>query len=200
MCCDQAGWLYVATDLGVQVCDQAGRVNAILPLPAGRVTASASAGQNFDTLYATCADTTYRRRLNTTGAESLGAAHLPPAPQLEPRIQAPSPDERRTHQILGPENVLIEREDLIPYSFDATAVLRQMPRVVVFPAHRRRGLRRCSSSRGRHKVPVVARGSGTGLSGGSVPTPARSSSASSRWTGSSSSTRAIFTMRARPGS
>jgi glycolate oxidase len=73
-------------------------------------------------------------------------------------------------RLLGPDQVLIEREDLIPYSFDATAVLKQIPRVVVFP-------RTASEVSGvlalarQHRVPVVARGSGTGLSGGSVPVP-----------------------------
>jgi glycolate oxidase len=73
-------------------------------------------------------------------------------------------------KLLGKGNVLIEREDLIPYSFDGTAVLRQMPQVVVFPrtAEEISGVLKVA---GRHKVPVVARGSGTGLSGGSVPTP-----------------------------
>jgi glycolate oxidase len=73
-------------------------------------------------------------------------------------------------RLLGKENVLIEREDLIPYSFDATAVLKQIPRVVVFPrtAAEVSGVLRLAQG---HKVPVVARGSGTGLSGGSVPTP-----------------------------
>jgi len=72
--------------------------------------------------------------------------------------------------LLGRDNVLIEREDLIPYSFDATAVLRQTPRVVVFPrtAAEVSGVLRLAR---RHKVPVVPRGSGTGLSGGSVPAP-----------------------------
>jgi glycolate oxidase len=71
-------------------------------------------------------------------------------------------------RLLGKENVLIEREDLIPYSFDATAVLKQVPRVVVFPrsATEVAGVLRLAR---KHKVPVVARGSGTGLSGGSVP-------------------------------
>jgi glycolate oxidase len=73
-------------------------------------------------------------------------------------------------KLLGKENVLIEREDLIPYSFDATATLRQMARVVVFPrtAAEVSGILKLAQ---RHNVPVVARGSGTGLSGGSVPTP-----------------------------
>ena len=73
-------------------------------------------------------------------------------------------------QLLGSPNVLIEREDLIPYSFDATAVLKQVPQVVVFPrtAAEVSGVLKIAA---RHKAPVVARGSGTGLSGGSVPTP-----------------------------
>ena len=73
-------------------------------------------------------------------------------------------------QLLGRANVLIEREDLIPYSFDATAVLKQIPQVVVFPrtAAEVSGVLKIA---GRHGAPVVARGSGTGLSGGSVPTP-----------------------------
>ncbi len=71
-------------------------------------------------------------------------------------------------QLLGQANVLVEREDLIPYSFDATAALRQLPRVVVFPRSTEEVASIVKLSR-RHKVPVVARGSGTGLSGGSVP-------------------------------
>jgi gluconolactonase len=82
MCCDKAGWLYVATDLGVQVCDQAGRVNAILPLPGGRVSAVAFGGPNFDTLRATCAGTLYARKLNATGANPWDAPNLPPVPRL----------------------------------------------------------------------------------------------------------------------
>ncbi|HEY1794402.1 MAG TPA: FAD-linked oxidase C-terminal domain-containing protein [Opitutaceae bacterium] len=73
-------------------------------------------------------------------------------------------------RLLGRENVLTEREDLIPYSFDATAALRQMPAVVAFP----RTAQEVSAVLGlaaAHRVPVVARGAGTGLSGGSLPVP-----------------------------
>jgi glycolate oxidase len=71
-------------------------------------------------------------------------------------------------KLLGRESVLTDKEDLIPYSFDATAVLRQMPRAVVFArsAAEVSGVLKIARS---HRVPVVARGSGTGLSGGSVP-------------------------------
>ena len=34
---DRSGRLYVATRMGIQVCDQAGRVQCILPTPNGRV-------------------------------------------------------------------------------------------------------------------------------------------------------------------
>ena len=70
--------------------------------------------------------------------------------------------------LLGRENVLHEKEDLIPYSFDATAVLKRMPRAVVFArtAEEVSGVLKIARS---HNAPVVARGSGTGLSGGSVP-------------------------------
>ena len=35
-------------------------------------------------------------------------------------------------QTVGAKNVLTEKEDLIPYSFDGTAALREMPGCVVF--------------------------------------------------------------------
>ncbi len=80
--CDRLGWLYVATGLGVQVCDQAGRVNAILPTPKGRVTDLCFGGEHFDTLFATCGDTVFKRRLKTTGANAWAEPNLPPVPRL----------------------------------------------------------------------------------------------------------------------
>jgi glycolate oxidase len=73
-------------------------------------------------------------------------------------------------QIVGAANVLTEKEDLIPYSFDGTAALQQMPGCVVFaqsPEHVSAILKLAAIN----KTPVVTRGSGTGLSGGSVPVP-----------------------------
>jgi hypothetical protein len=43
---DKAGRLYVATRMGIQVCDQAGRVNCIIPTPNGLVSNLASAEIN----------------------------------------------------------------------------------------------------------------------------------------------------------
>ncbi|HTQ30080.1 MAG TPA: FAD-binding protein, partial [Opitutaceae bacterium] len=71
-------------------------------------------------------------------------------------------------RLLGPENVLTEKEDLIAYSFDGTAALRQLPRIVVFPRHAADVSAVLKLARA-HRAPVVTRGSGTGLSGGSVP-------------------------------
>src|SRR6478672_5952244 len=71
-------------------------------------------------------------------------------------------------QLVGPGNVLTEKEDLIPYSFDGTAALNQMPGCVAFartPAEVASVLKFAAES----KIPVVTRGSGTGLSGGSLP-------------------------------
>ncbi len=71
-------------------------------------------------------------------------------------------------KITGPENVLTAPEDLIPYSFDGTAAMQQLPECVVLPptADAVVSLLKLANE---HKTPVVTRGSGTGLSGGSVP-------------------------------
>src|SRR3954447_13215975 len=71
--------------------------------------------------------------------------------------------------ILGAGSVLTKPEDIIPYSFDGTAALRQMPSAVVFP-HTSEDVSRCVKFALANHVPIVTRGSGTGLSGGSVPT------------------------------
>src|SRR3974390_3341644 len=71
-------------------------------------------------------------------------------------------------RLAGAENVLTEKEDLIPYSFDGTAALRQMPGCVVFATNTEQvaGVLKLGN---QTKTAVVTRGSGTGLSGGSLP-------------------------------
>ena len=66
--------------------------------------------------------------------------------------------------------MLIQPEDLIPYSFDGTAALNQRPEAVVFPRTTAQVVE-CVRLAGSATIPIVTRGSGTGLSGGSVPTP-----------------------------
>jgi sugar lactone lactonase YvrE len=82
MCVDADGRLYVATLLGVQVCDQAGRVNCILPTPTGRPTSLCIGGENFDELYAACGDRVYVRKLKVKGSPAWGPPHKPAAPRL----------------------------------------------------------------------------------------------------------------------
>ncbi len=79
---DREGRLYVATRLGIQICDQPGRVNAIIPTPNGKITNLVFGGPNFDVLYASCVDKVYRRRLKATGANAWDAPNKPPVPRL----------------------------------------------------------------------------------------------------------------------
>jgi len=58
--------------------------------------------------------------------------------------------------------------DVLPYGFDGTAVLKQRPGAVVFP-HTSAEVAACVRLAREARIPVVTRGSGTGLSGGSVP-------------------------------
>lgn len=79
---DRDGRLYVATRMGIQVCDQAGRVNAIIPTPNNRVSNVIFGGENFDTLFATCGDKVYKRKLKVKGAQGWDKPHKPTAPRL----------------------------------------------------------------------------------------------------------------------
>ncbi len=79
---DRDGRLYVATRLGIQVCDQAGRVQLILPTPNGKLSNIVFGGEKFDTLYATCGDRVYKRKLAVTGANAWDAPNKPAPPKL----------------------------------------------------------------------------------------------------------------------
>jgi len=70
--------------------------------------------------------------------------------------------------LLGSDRVLTSQEDLIPYSFDGTAALKQMPGAVVFPQSGKEVAESVKLA-AKAGIAVVTRGSGTGLSGGSVP-------------------------------
>jgi glycolate oxidase len=72
-------------------------------------------------------------------------------------------------QALGADRVLTAVEDVAVYAYDATAALRQNPGCVVFPKTTEE-VAACVKAARRFGVPIVTRGSGTGLSGGSVPT------------------------------
>jgi len=74
----------------------------------------------------------------------------------------------RLLKVLPRESVLYAREDTRPYECDGLSAYRQLPMVVALPANEievQAVVRICHSL----KVPVVARGAGTGLSGGALP-------------------------------
>jgi glycolate oxidase len=71
-------------------------------------------------------------------------------------------------RILPEDAVLIEEEDLRPYECDGLSAYRQLPMLVALPRdvdEVRQILKLCHGL----EVPVVARGTGTGLSGGALP-------------------------------
>lgn len=71
-------------------------------------------------------------------------------------------------RIVGGENVLTKKEDLIPYSFDGTAAMQQMPGCVLFVQSTEQ-ISEILKLANKTKTAIVTRGSGTGLSGGSLP-------------------------------
>ncbi|MFQ5487365.1 MAG: FAD-linked oxidase C-terminal domain-containing protein [Gammaproteobacteria bacterium] len=78
---------------------------------------------------------------------------------------------RALQAIVPPDQVIHQQEALRPYECDALSAKRRLPQVVCLPddlAQLRAVLRLCHE----WDVPVVARGAGTGLSGGALP-PAR---------------------------
>ncbi len=82
MTVDAEGFLYVATRIGIQVCDQPGRVTAIINKPqSGPVSNVVFAGADMQMLYVTAGDKVFRRHLRRKG--TLPWMPLkPPVPQL----------------------------------------------------------------------------------------------------------------------
>jgi sugar lactone lactonase YvrE len=83
MTIDTMGRPYVATRLGIQYCDQAGRVNGILPAPtAGWVANVAFGGADKRDLFVTVAGRVYKRHMKAVGVRSAEAPVTPPPPRL----------------------------------------------------------------------------------------------------------------------
>jgi len=74
----------------------------------------------------------------------------------------------RLREIVGAAQVLTALEDTIPYGFDGTAALKGPVGVVVLPGSTQE-VSAVVKLANEHGVTIVTRGSGTGLSGGSVP-------------------------------
>jgi len=75
--CDRDGRLWVATRMGLQVCDQLGRVQCILPTPNGACSNLTFGGANFDTVYVTANDKVYSRKVKVKGANAFEAPLKP---------------------------------------------------------------------------------------------------------------------------
>jgi glycolate oxidase len=80
----------------------------------------------------------------------------------------PGPLVRELTRLLGPDAVFWLPEDMMLYEYDALSCLQQ-PQAVVFPLSTEDVVAVVKLA-AREKIPVVPRGSGTGLSGGSVVT------------------------------
>ena len=65
-------------------------------------------------------------------------------------------------------SILFDNEDVKPYECDGLTAYRQVPMVVVLPETEEQVCRILKTCHGL-RVPVVARGAGTGLSGGALP-------------------------------
>ena len=83
MAVDTEGRVYVATNVGVQVLDQLGRVHLILDKPE-RIKPSnvVFGGPDFDTLYVTCRDKVFKRKLKAKGVNPWQSPIEPPKPGL----------------------------------------------------------------------------------------------------------------------
>jgi sugar lactone lactonase YvrE len=79
---DRDGRLYVATRAGIQICDQAGKVQCILAMPNGRAANLTFGGENFDMLFVTSGDKVYKRKLKVRGYQSWEKPLRPAPPRL----------------------------------------------------------------------------------------------------------------------
>jgi sugar lactone lactonase YvrE len=68
MAFDSEGFLYVATNIGVQVCDPQGRVTAVIDAPGESVSAVFFGGPGLQWLYVADGDKVWRRPVKRRGA------------------------------------------------------------------------------------------------------------------------------------
>ncbi|MBS1161621.1 MAG: FAD-binding protein [Proteobacteria bacterium] len=94
---------------------------------------------------------------------------MKPMPTSEPRFATDRPQlARRLQAILPAHCLLLDDEELRPYECDGLTAFRELPLAVCLPENETQVvaiLRTCYQL----GVPVVARGAGTGLSGGAMP-------------------------------
>jgi gluconolactonase len=75
MTIDSAGRIYVTTHLGLQMFDPTGRLIGVIDKPQNAWLSNAVfAGPNLDTLYVTCTNKVYKRKVNATGIRYFDVA------------------------------------------------------------------------------------------------------------------------------
>ena len=83
MAVDTEGRVYVTTRVGLQVLDQLGRVHLILSKPGpGWLSNVVFGGAEGNTLYVTCGEAVYKRRVKARGVNSWQTPVAPPRPRL----------------------------------------------------------------------------------------------------------------------
>jgi len=75
----------------------------------------------------------------------------------------------KLNEIVGKDQVLTGIEDRITYAYDGTQLLSQAPEAIVIPQNTQ-AISEILKLANQEKFSIVPRGSGTGLSGGSIPT------------------------------
>jgi len=81
MTLDTEGNLYVTSKLGIQICDQPGRVTGIISKPAPKISNITFGGPDMQYIYVTAGDKVYRRHLRKKGVYPWQVVK-PPRPQL----------------------------------------------------------------------------------------------------------------------
>ncbi len=106
------------------------------------------------------------------GDEPLDKTDHGTTPIREPAVAKVTIDKAallvRLREIVTPDALLFDEEALRPYECDALSAYRRLPMIVVLPSTIEAVqaiMRLCY----QHNVPVIARGAGTGLSGGATP-------------------------------
>lgn len=87
LCVDTNGWLYVATTLGIQVCDQAGRVNFVIPTPHQPYDVCFG-GKDLSELFIACWDRKYETHIykRPTNARGVVSGQMAPIKPAAPKL------------------------------------------------------------------------------------------------------------------
>jgi glycolate oxidase len=103
-----------------------------------------------------------------TSIHSFAADHVSTAQTEKPASVAALAAKLR--EFMGEQNVVSAAESKRPFECDGLSVYKQLPGLVVMPSSTQE-VQKIMQLCYRQRVPVVARGAGTGLSGGALPHP-----------------------------